>query len=260
METAFINDDYSDNLDDALTFARKNQLKYIELRKINGKNVVDLTEDEACVYSAKIAEAGILVSSIVTPFLYWPAQQKEFKIFGQLVDSEEKYFFRLMDLADIFGAQHLSIYSYIDSDMDIDELGKRLDKYSQMALERGIVLLLNIDSKCNIGNVHKMHQLFENYNFSNIYPLINTGKIIAEKDDYNPQELQDIINTCSYFHVSDYDDELKRYVVFGEGHVDFDLFLQDKLKNGQVICSLNSATGHPEDLKMSLNQFIAWQD
>lgn len=260
MEISFINDEYSDNLEDALAFARKNQLKYIELRKINGKNVVDLTEEEASIYSAQIADAGVLVSSLVTPFLYWPMQQKEFKISGQHIDSEEEYFTKLMDLADIFGAQHLSIYSYSDNSADIDELGNMLDKYSQMALERGIVLLLNIDKQCNINNINKMHQLFENYNFSNIYPLIDTGKIIADQDDYKPQELQDIINTCHYFHISDYDDELKRYVVFGEGKLDFDDFLRDKKNDNYTILSLNPSTNHMEDLVMSLNQLQAWED
>ena len=260
MEISFINDEYSSALSEALTFARKHQLKYLELRNINGKNVTDLTENEALSYSTQIAEAGILVSSLTSPFLYWQQAEHNFNIMGQHIDSEQEYFTKLMDLADIFGAQHISIYSYLQNNIDIDTLGKQLDVYSQMALERGIVLLLNIDKNCNISNINKMHQLFENYNFSNIYPLINTGKIIAEQDDYDPQQLQDIINTCTYFHLSDYDNDLKRYVVLGEGNLDLDMFLQDKKNSSQTFVSLNPATSHPEDLTMSLNQLQIWED
>ena len=260
MNISFINDEYSNNLNDALAFARKHQLKYIELRNINGKNITDLTSNEALDYSTQIAQSGILVSAVNTPFLYWQHGECNFNISGQRADSEEEYFTKLMDIADIFGAQYISIYSYLNNHMDIDTLGKQLDIYSQKALERGIVLLLNIDKNCNIANINKIHQLFENYNFSNIYPLINTGKIIAENDNYNPQELQDIINTCNYFHLSDYDDELKRYVVLGEGHLDLDMILQDKKADNNAFVSLYPATGHPEDLTMSLNQLQAWED
>ena len=34
MEISFINDEYSNQLEDTLTFAHKNNLKYIELRNI----------------------------------------------------------------------------------------------------------------------------------------------------------------------------------------------------------------------------------
>ena len=259
MEICFINDEYSPNLDDALTFACKQQLKYIELRNIDGKNITDLTPNEAYNYSEKIASAGILVSTITSPFLYWNKGENNFKIMGQSFDSEEEYFIKLMDLADIFGAQNISIYSYLsDKSFSINELGEQLDKYSQMALERGIGLLLNIDKNCNINNISKAHQLLENYNFSNIHPLIDTGKIIAENDDYKPAELQDIINTCHYFHLSDYDSEAKRYVALGEGNVDFNTFLEDKINDNYVFASLATATTHSEDLVMSLNQLIDW--
>lgn len=261
MEICFINDEYSPNLDDAIAFARKQQLKYLEIRNIDGKNITDLTPNEAYNYAEKIASSGILVATIASPFLYWHKGEKNFKIFGQQVDSEEEYFTKLMDLADIFGAQNISIYSYLaDKSLSIENLGEQIDKYSQQALERGINLLLNIDANCNINNISKLHQLFENYNFSNIHPLIDTGKIIAENDDYKPSELQDIINTCHYFHLSDYDSESKRYVALGEGNVDFDIFLQDKINDNYTFASLATATKHSEDLVMSLNQLIDWLD
>ncbi len=261
MEITFINDEYSPNLDEAITFARKQELKYIELRNIDGKNVTDLTIDSAYAYADKITSTGILVSALVTPFLYWYRKENNFGILGQQVDSQEEYFIKLMDLADIFGARYISIYSYLQDDsLTVEELGKQLDEYSQMALERGIELLLNIDDKCNINNINKMHQLFENYNFSNIHPLINTGKIIALNDDYKQNELQDIINICHYFHLSDYDSELKRYVTLGEGNVDFEVFLQDKINDDYTITSLNPATSHSQDLAMSFNQLVDWLD
>ena len=175
MDISFINDEYSASIDDALSFARKNQFRYIELRTLDGKNIIDFTASELAAISHKIAQAGVLVSQINSPFLYWPQGEKNFSIMGQVVDSQEDYFIKLMDVADILGAQNISIYSYLQSShLEISALGDDLDKYSQMALERGIGLQLNINANCTISNINKIHQLFENYNFSNIHPLLNT--------------------------------------------------------------------------------------
>lgn len=254
MQISFVNDEYSSNIDEALSFAVKNGLKYIELRKIGDKYITDLSKDEAFALSQKIAEAGILVSAIDSSFLKWNDGTKNFNIGGQEVETEQEYFTQLMDLADIFGAPSIRIYSYVkQQDMPLETLGEKLDVYSQMALERGISLLLEPEKDCYIATIAQMHKLFELYNFSNIFPLLDLGNTMAWNDDYAPQDLQDLINMCTYFHIKDYDADLKRFVVIGEGNVDYENLLSDKFADNGTIFSLNTQTGYSEDLKMSLN-------
>lgn len=260
MEISFINDEYSSNLEDSLRFAKKNNLRYIELRNINSRNICDFTLAEASELAGKILSSGILVSSIASPFLKWSESKADFSICGQKVADEAEYFTKLMDLADIFGAPNINIYSYLKDDkMTPEDLGKKLDVYSQMALERGISLLLENDVDCNISTIASMHQLLELYGFSNIFPLLNMGNTIAMGDDFKPQELQDIINKCQYFHLKDYDAELKRCVVIGEGNIDYENMFHDKLNDTDVIFSLDTSTGYPEDLQMSLNLVQTWE-
>lgn len=261
MEISFINDEFSNDIDDALNFAKKNHLKYIELRRINGQELTDFPKEKLFELSSKIAGAGILVSAIASNFLLWTRGTTSFKICGQHIDSEEDYFTNLMDIADIFGAPNIRIYSYLkDKRLSLEELGKKLDQYSQMALDRGITLLLENKKECNIFSVNSIHKLLELYNFSNIYPLLDLGETVASSDNYNPQELQDIINNCLYFHIKDYDTDLKRYVVFGEGNVDYEDIIADKQNDKAVIFSLTPQTGYPEDLQMSLNILISSLD
>ena len=101
MDLCFINDEYSSNIDDALRFAQKNNLRYIELRNIDGKNICDLSLDKISQIADKIARAGILVSTIASPFLSWH-EGAPLNIGGQSVD-ETQYFTKLMDIADILG-------------------------------------------------------------------------------------------------------------------------------------------------------------
>ena len=173
MELSFVNNEFSTNIDEVIAFAKKNSLKYVELNKIGDKSVVDLNDSEAFELSTKLSSSGILVSAIASPFLKWSSKKQNFAIMGKNVASEEEYFIKLMDLADVFGAPNIRIYSYIKENISLEDLGKKLDVYSQMALDRGISLLLENDGLCNIDNINKMHQLLELYNFSNIFPLVN---------------------------------------------------------------------------------------
>ena len=258
MEISFVNDAFSENVDEALGFAKKNDLKYIELRKINGMDIASITTSYAFELSNKIAEAGVLVSALSSSFLDWKNDCSNFNINGQHVDSEKEYFVKLMDLADVFGAPNIVIYSYLKNEsLSLEELGKKLDVYSQMALERGINLLLENKAGTNIDTIASLHKLLELYNFSNIFPLLNMGEVVASNDEFKPQELQDIINSCLYFHINDYDSDAKRYVVFGEGHIDYESILADKQNDKAVIFSLDPKTGHAEDLQMSYNMLIS---
>ena len=260
MNLSFINSEFSDNIDEAIAFAKKNNLKYIELEKIDGKLITDIDTPTLLNISSKISSAGILVSAINSSFLKWSISQDKFCIFGQPVENEEKYFEYLMDIADIFGAPFIRIFSYTKSEISIDELAQKLDIYSQKALDRGISLVLENDGLCNIDTISKMHQLFELYNFSNITPLLNMGNVASLNDDYKLPELQDIINTCQYFHIKDYDAELKRFVVIGEGNIDYEAIIKEKASDTSVIFSLEPHTGYPEDLQMSVNMLLVCED
>ncbi len=261
MHISFVNDEFSDNIDEAIAFAKKNGLKYIELRILNGKDITEINQTQAFSLAEKIASAGILVSAIASPFLKWKPQSDLPKILGQSATTETDYFTHLMDLADIFGAPNIRIYSYLKQEnINIEELGQHLDIYSQMALERGINLLLENDGLCNIDTINKMHQLFEIYGFSNVFPLLDLGAMVAMEDNFKPQELHDLINKCSYFHIRDYDAELKRCVVIGDGNVAYEELLTDKKDDNEAILSIAPHTGYPEDLQMSLNMLRAWED
>lgn len=260
MEISFVNDEFSENLDEAIAFAKKNNLKYIELRRINGKELTEFGLEELSGFAEKIVKNGLLVSCIYSSFLKWKSGSNNFNLFSQSIDNEEEYFLGLMDVADVFGASNVVIYSYFKDDISLEELAQKLDVYSQIALERGISLLLENDGLCNIDSINKMHELFEAYNFSNIFPLVNMGNVLALGDDFSPNKLQDIVNTCSYFHIKDYDAELKRFVVVGEGNADYEAILAEKTNDYDVILSLEPHTGYAEDLQMSLNMLQSMED
>ena len=261
MEISFINDEFSENIDEAINFAKKNKLKYIELHKINGKHITELTSSEIFSLSEKISSAGVLVSAIASPFLNWQFDNTQFMINNHPVSSEIDYFNKLMDIADVLGAPYIRIFSYLKQDnLSLTDIGDKLGIYNQLALKRGITLLLEHNTNCNISTINSLHNLLNSYNFSNILPLLDLGETVSSGDDFVVNKLQDLVSNCLYFHVKDYDGELKRYVVLGEGNVDYESILASKWNDKATILSLCPNTGYPEDLQMSLNILQALEE
>ena len=79
-------------------------------------------------------------------------------------------------------------------------------------------------------------------------------------DDFIIEELQDLISKCMYFHIKDYDCDLGRFVVLGEGNVDYESILSGKWDDNSTILSLTPSTGYQEDLQMSLNILQTLED
>ena len=60
-------DEYSPDFDKQLEYLKENNIEYIELRFLDGKNIADLCEDEVLSVKSKLDEANIKVSSLGSP-------------------------------------------------------------------------------------------------------------------------------------------------------------------------------------------------
>ncbi len=60
-------DEYSQNFDEQIEGLKKNGMKFMEIRGVNGKNISSLNEEELYAVKAKLDAAGMGVSSIGSP-------------------------------------------------------------------------------------------------------------------------------------------------------------------------------------------------
>lgn len=60
-------DEYSPSFDKQLEYLKENNIEYIELRFLDGKNIADLTEDEVLSVKKKLDNANIKVSALGSP-------------------------------------------------------------------------------------------------------------------------------------------------------------------------------------------------
>ena len=71
LTIGLITDEVSPSLDEGLAFAREEGIGTIDLRVIDGRNVMALSRAELADAARRVRAAGLSVSCICTPLLKW---------------------------------------------------------------------------------------------------------------------------------------------------------------------------------------------
>lgn len=112
-----------------------NSMKLIELRGIDGKNVADITADEARALKKRLDSEGIAVWSIGSPI-------GKVDITSPAEDELDR-FKRVLETADICGAENIRMFSFYKTDSSsacFDEICRRLDDMISAAKGSGVDL------------------------------------------------------------------------------------------------------------------------
>src|SRR5690349_5250726 len=82
LTICFITDEVSPSLDEGLAFARAEGIGTIDLRVLDGRNVLALSRSELADAARRVRAAGVSVSCICTPLLKWSPPGKTAKVRG----------------------------------------------------------------------------------------------------------------------------------------------------------------------------------
>lgn len=250
MKISFINDEYSEDIHRCIDFCRAKDIRYIELRKIDGKNIANLEKQQIEEIAEVLRKNDIQVSSIASPFLKWdndriPADDFKFKIFGtnkECLDS-------LIEYANILGTSNIRIFSFLKNVFfNVKFFAGYLHKLDDYIEKKHINLLLENEPVCNIATIYDLYTFFRIYKFNNIFPLIDIGN--CRQNVVSKQELDVVAQSCFYYHIKDYSKKSNMYVALGDGDMDFD-YLLNIAKNDSFL-SLETHTGNQKDFITSV--------
>src|SRR3977135_1180345 len=122
LTICLITDEVSPSLDEGLAFACEEGIGTIDLRLIDGRNVLALSRGELADAARRVRAAGLSVSCICTPLLKWSPPGKTAQTQG------DQFGFELSDrtprdvyaqafvAAEILGARNLRVFSYLAYD------------------------------------------------------------------------------------------------------------------------------------------------
>ena len=164
MDVGAVTDEFSpDSLDRALGGMAELGMTFAELRVVNGKNIIDLSDAEIDGVRSRVEARGMRVLSIASPVLKCTLpdappiaahiQQDMFSsAFG--FDDQPRLTRRAFEIAERTGAGIVRVFSYwrtIDPDACFDRVASALRDLADQAAQRGVIIGIENEHACNIA-------------------------------------------------------------------------------------------------------------
>ena len=154
-----------------ISFAPSTTCKRLDMRTVDGRNLLGMTTEEVIQISRTLEKAGITVPTFVSPVFKWPAPGKapaggkvDFAFDPRQCPADDCWP-TPFDIAVILGASHMRIFSYLRyggfRPADLGKLTKDLTKLMDLAGHYDITVELENEPVCNIGNIAELAAFFE---------------------------------------------------------------------------------------------------
>jgi sugar phosphate isomerase/epimerase len=282
LALSVIGDEIGPTLDEMISFAHEHGLKRLDMRTVNGRNLLGMAKEEVIAISRRLEKEGISVPTFVSPMFKWlapgktPTSAKVDFAFNPTECPTKEVVTHAMQIAVILGAPHMRIFSYLRYDgfkpEDLWELNDDLGKLMGLAGHYDITLQLENEPVCNIGNIAELAYLFtpreadpeeesegeddddfeeesRDPNSEQIYlrPLIDIANAWATGEKPSDADIGTLAPLTTAIHLKDRDLAARRTGPLGEGDVPWPAELRRLLSGvqaSQVLASIETHCPH----------------
>jgi len=254
LTLCLITDEVSPSLDEGLAFARAEGIGTIDLRVIDGRNVLALSRDELAGAAQRTRAAGLSVSCICTPLLKWSppgkASQAKGDQFGfELGDRAPAVVYaQAFEAAEVLGARNLRIFSYLAYDgYRVDDLRGPIDELLALAEKFDMKLHVENEGVCNIGGFAELEALVTAYRHPRLRALPDIANAYRKGLPPSAADLARLLPFADILHFKDYANAARRFVALGEGDIPFAALLAATLPARETPLTLTVETHAPSE-------------
>ena len=193
IELCAFADEAADGLSEQIDALKRNNIKKIELRSVDGVNVRDISEDSARAMAEQISAAGLSVWSLGSPL-------GKSDISANLAE-EEKLLNRLIKLCKIFGCDKIRMFSFFtDKPQQVEkEVISRLKVLAEKAAESGVLLCHENEKDIFGDTVGRIETLLENVpHLAYVYDPANYVQVGETEEN-----MRRIAEKAEYYHIKD---------------------------------------------------------
>jgi L-ribulose-5-phosphate 3-epimerase len=170
---AAITDEFSPNLADALPVMHEIGMTAAELRVVDGKNILDLTDEELQRAKDQLDGAGLPVISIASPVLKCvlpngPDLDKRFEhdVFASkhTFEDQPRLTERAFRVAKFFGARIVRVFSYwrtVKPELCTEAVIEALSQLGKQAEREDLIIGLENEHACNAGTAAETVRILE---------------------------------------------------------------------------------------------------
>lgn len=173
-------------------------IKYFEPRGVDGKNIADLSDDEAAALKEKMDEAGIKVSSIGSPI-------------GK-IDIKDDFaphfalFKRVVAIAKILDTKYIRMFSFYNSTPWTEELNEevfaRLSQMLSYAKENDVILLHENEKGIYGADAPHCLELMQRFYCDNFKAVFDPANFVQEGQDTR-EAFKMLKPYIAYMHIKD---------------------------------------------------------
>jgi sugar phosphate isomerase/epimerase len=228
LTLCLITDEVSPSLDDGLAFARAEGIGTVDLRVIDGRNVLSLSQDELAGAAQRVRAAGLSVSCICTPLLKWDAPGKSSHAKGDQFGFElgdrapSEVYAQAFEAAETLGARNLRIFSYLVYDgYCVDDLRRPIDDLLELAEKFDMKLHMENEGVCNIAGFAGLNALMAAYQHPRLRALPDIANAYRSGAPPSVADLSQLLPFSDILHLKDYANSSGRFVALGEGDIPF---------------------------------------
>ena len=252
LTICLITDEVSPSLDEGLAFAREEGIGTIDLRVIDGRNVLALSRSELADAARRVRAAGLSVSCICTPLLKWSPPGRTARTEGDqfgfaLGDRTPRALYaQAFEAAEILGARNLRIFSYLAYDgYRLDDLRQPIDDLLVLADKLDMKLHVENEGVCNVAGFDDLEALVTAYRHPRLRALPDIANAYRTSRPPSAADLARLLAFTDMLHIKDYSDAAGRFVAVGEGDIPIASLLAATLPGRDAPLTLTIETHAP---------------
>ncbi|WP_105616153.1 sugar phosphate isomerase/epimerase family protein [Vallitalea okinawensis] len=212
-------DEIDENLKVQMNVLEKNNITYIEMRGVNGKNVSDLTIEEAKNIKKDMDERGFKLSSIGSPI-------GKISIVDDFEPHLEK-FKHTLELSVILDAPYIRMFSFLIPEGDTpeehrDEVMRRWNAFLDAAKKYDVTLLHENEKRIYGDTAERCLDLVETLKNDQMKLIFDPANFIQCGVETYPHAFNLLKEHIVYFHIKDALDDSGKVVPsgYGKGHIE----------------------------------------
>jgi len=254
LTLCLITDEVSPWLDEGLDFARAEAIDAIDLRVIDGRNVLGLSRGELLSAAQRVRAAGLSVSCICTPLLKWSPPGKLARAKGDQFGFElggrtpGEVYAQAFEAAEVLGARNLRIFSYLAYDgYRTEDLREPIDALLILAEKFDMKLHVENEGVCNIAGFAELETLIMAYRHPRLRALPDIANAYRTGVPPAAADLARLLAFTDILHLKDYANAAQRCVGLGEGDIPIATLLAATLPTHAAPVTLTIETHAPSE-------------
>jgi sugar phosphate isomerase/epimerase len=234
LALAVIGDEIGPTLDEMISFCAEHAVQRLDMRTVEGRNLLGLSLEEGGAIARRIEQAGLAVPTFVSPLLKWPAPGKGSE--GGKVDfafdpadcPADDPLVHAFDMATVFGAEKIRVFSHLRyPGYRPGDLFGPLERLADLGATYSINVEIENEPVCNIGSIGELADFFTSMEEAmapgplpgQLRPLVDIGNAWSMGVPPTDPEITLLAPFVDLIHLKDRDLSAKRTVPLGDGDV-----------------------------------------